>query len=310
MHLHMRSCRRVLWPSAALLLATALAGCGGGSYQAQGVQTESGEITQPGIYASDNGEMIRLSGTPSWERRTWEDRNDLSPDTVLFVHDPKIQSSAVTSDHVLLREVAWIKQDIVAQTGAPSVASDGPWVTTDLEEFRHPASVSAVGPNTLRVTPHRPLPPGLYSIGLAGGGDTLARFAVGWSEADMFAYARSHCVDRYKSGDVAVYTRCETEIGSATVTIRDLRAERVVDTSTSALVVTGKLENVGGNPARVPPLVASAVDTGGGTLDQWTFSTNPSYLMPGETTSFETRFNDAPKSVRKVEIRIPDAETQ
>lgn len=304
---------RVFRPAIVLLLTAALAGCAGGQYSDPVAEAASAEITQAGIYAYDDGDIVRLSGSPEWERQTWEDREDLSSDIVLIVYDPSLLASAVSQDAVSLREVAWVEQEIVAQTGVAGAAGESPWVATDLAEFEHPVDISPLGsnPQMLRVTPRSALDPGLYSIALDGPEEGMfARFGVGWTSLDMNSYAESHCVDRYRASDRTVYARCGTQMGAEGLAIRDLHTETLSSASPDVLVLKGKVENTTDHPAQVPPLLATVSDAGGTPLQEWTFSTEPNFLMPGETTFFQTQLVDPPRAVDNVEVRLSSTEVE
>lgn len=285
-----------------------LAACGSTQYSDPVADAAMSEITQPGIYAYDDGDIVPLSGPPEWERETWGDRNDLSSDTVLIVHDPSIQAAAGDSDRVQVRKVAWIQQEIVTQTGSASAAEGSPWVVTHLPEFQVPVAVAPLAqrPDMLRVTPSGRLQPGLYSVGLAGadGGGTFARFGVDWDDINTTNYAQAHCVDRFKASGRTAYAPCGTGAGSAGLKIRDLKTETLAAASPPVLVIRGKLTNGTKAPAMVPPLEAIVRDANGQPLETWTFGTEPAYLLPGDATFFQTQLVNPPKETADVQVRI------
>lgn len=272
----------------------------------------------PGLYALDSRDrLLRLDGSPEWEVRSWNERLDLGPDTLLVIDDPRLARlrAALQVPALELRQVAWLRSEINA-VGAVSPVAENNWVDTDLPSLRVPLQVHWIGAteNTVVARPLRPLEPGIYAVHFAEASPPLkARLGVGWSRVDERVYAGNKCVDRYL-GAAPEYGACvDQSIDIAMLPLRQLRvggltAQQQVIGDEPRLVVRGEVTNTGAEAAHMPQLLARTLARDGRVLGQWLFPADKTVLQAGESTTFRTdirRPSDAIADVN-VDLALPD----
>ncbi len=272
----------------------------------------------PGLYALDNRDrLLRLDGPPEWEVRSWGERSDLDPGTLLVIDDPRLAPlrARLQAPALELRQVAWLRSEINS-VGAVSPVRENNWVDTDLASLRVPLQVYWVGAaeNTIVARPLRPLEPGIYAVHFAQASPPLkARLGVEWSKVDERAYAGNKCVDRYL-GAAPEYGACvEQSIDIAMLPLRQLRVGRMsaqqqmVDNE-PRLVVRGEVTNTGAEPVHMPQLVARTLAEDGRVLGQWLFPADKSILQAGESTTFRTDIRRPSAAIAdvNVDLALPD----
>lgn len=271
-----------------VMLLGGLAGCAGDPAREAGLQY--------GIYAiEDDDELVRLDGSPEWERRTWASREDLEPELSLLVHDPLLSEPGAIStlrQTILLEKVARVREEVSVKTGTRAPLAEDLWVASEVERFRVPVDFGPVSerPGMIRVSPRQPLEPGLYSVRVGREGDyTLARFGVDWPEVDKEHYASLHCVDRYQGGGSIAYFNCQEEPGPSTAGLRieGLKSTRRTVDGVPMLSVVGVVENTSDRPLRLPPLRAR-LESRQGVEQLWSFELDRLYLLPDERAEFRS----------------------
>lgn len=65
---------------------------------------------------------------------------------------------------------------------------------------------------------------------------------------------------------------------------------------TSALILSGRIDNVAGRQVDVPQVLVTLVSEDGGTLYEWTMSPQVRILAPGESVEFDTRLTSPPEN--------------
>lgn len=300
------------WAAAILLSLTACAG---------GPQVGERAIPKPpgpGLYALDGEDrLLRLDGSPDWEVRSWSERADLGPDTLLVIEDPRLGALRrnLAAPRLELRQVAWLRSEINA-VGAVSPVAENNWVDTDLPPLRVPLHIHWVSAyeNTVVARPLGPLEPGLYAVYLADTDPPLrARLGIGWSKVDERAYAGRKCVDRY-TGAMPEYGACvEQSIDIAMAPLRQLRvgqltAERQTIDGEPRLVVRGEVTNTGAEAAQMPQLMARTLAKDGTVLGQWLFPAEKAILQPGESVGFRTDVRRPSPTIAdiNVDLALPD----
>lgn len=248
-----------------------------------------------GIYAVDDGDLVRLDGTSEWERATWSRRQSLDPKLSLLINDPEFKDTAALSalrQSILLEQVAHVRQQVSVKNGARAPAAEDMWVASQVERFRIPVDFGPVSdrPGMIRVSPREPLGPGLYSIRVGHVGDyAMARFGVGWPAVDKQQYAAQHCVDQYQGIGSIAYFDCQAEPAKSAVGLRigDLKSTRRTVDGVPMLTVVGVVENTSDRPVRIPPLKAW-LKSGQGVRQLWTFDLDRLYLLPAERAPFHS----------------------
>jgi len=272
----------------------------------------------PGLYAlGADDRLLRLDGSPDWEVRTWGERADLGPDTLLVIEDPRLGAlhGRLAAPALELRQVAWLRSEINA-VGAVNPVAENNWVDTDLPPLKVPLQIHWVSAyeNTVVARPLGALEPGLYAVYLAETDPPLrARLGIGWSKVDERAYAGRKCVDRY-TGAVPAYGACaEQSIDIAMAPLRQLRvggltAERQTIDGEPRLIVRGEVTNTGAEAAQMPQLVARMLAEDGTVLGQWLFPAEKAILQPGERAGFRTDVRRPSPAIAdiNVDLALPD----
>src|SRR5437868_4199584 len=99
---------RMAYPALAICVLLGLAACGGDRPEVS-LGADDTRVPVPqyyGIYALDHGELVRLDGSAAWERQTWKDRNNLSPQTTFVIFSRAVMAdSGALGDMIQLRRV-------------------------------------------------------------------------------------------------------------------------------------------------------------------------------------------------------------
>ncbi len=268
----------------------------------------------PGIYALTTGDrLVRLDGTPDWEVRTWGQRADLGPDTLLVIDDPSLAPLRASSrpPSLELRQVAWLRSEINS-AGAVSPVAESNWIDTDAPALRVPLEffwVSAYE-NTVVGRPLRPLSPGLYAVHLGDAEpDLRARMGVAWTTVDERGYAANKCIDRYL-GAAPEYRPCTDQaIDIAFIPFRHLRVhqlqvERQTVDGEGRLVVSGEVLNAAAEPTQLPQLIARTLGSDGTILGQWLFPASKPVLAPGESARFRTDIRRPSPAIANIDVDL------
>ena len=300
--LRVRTFQRV---AAAFSACASLAACAG----ALGPE----DIESPGIYALNDGDLVRLDGSPQWERETWGERQDLDPEVVLLAYYPGQGSGAeATAEPVMrLRRVPFLRYEIDARTGARSEPSGSRWVASELPAYDLPIKVTATPerPGAVQARPVGPLEEGLYTVQFGQDVDgTLARLGIDWEDVDAAEYGKRYCIDRYVDGarhsdaPCAAAASIETETGG--LRVQDLQAGKETVQGTAFLLAEGALVNDADAPRRVPPLRASVVSDRGAEVASWLFRAESAYLLPRDATTFRTELKRPPAEASDVRVDL------
>jgi hypothetical protein len=221
-----------------------------------------------GLYAVDQGAVVRLDGNPDWERRTWSVRQDMAPNVRFLVFSRRLATTEQPLDQsITLARVARVRNE---QTPAGPV-----WASPNLPGYGVTLEFQPVPdhPDMIIAQPESPLSPGLYSLHLLGGAPRNSRFGVAWSSVQESQYAAEYCVERYAGG----YRPCSSAGGGATAgttaaaggpvaaatrfVVRGLHSARGTENgSTPILVIEGEIVNTASIPAILPALSATLLD--------------------------------------------------
>jgi hypothetical protein len=184
----------------------ALSACSGSDQPTVAV-AGGGDVQVPvpanyGLYAFDDGAMVRLDGDPQWERQTWSERNNLSPRTEFVVFNRAVMTDQGSLGQlVLLRRVARLRNEVSA-TGVVTPAGNR-WVVPDMGSYAVPLNFRPVAarPDMVVADPIGDLPPGLYALQLHDSGQTIdSRLGIRWPDLSQASYVANNCVDRYPDG--------------------------------------------------------------------------------------------------------------
>jgi hypothetical protein len=289
-------------PALALLLATLLTACAGDPMREAS--------TQYGIYLlTDGNDLIRLDGSPDWERQSWELRSQLDPEVAFVIHDPHLSGvldMAILRQRVRLERVASVREAVDVKTGSRTAATGNRWVASHVDTLSVAIDFGPVPsrPGMLMVRPRGPLPPGLYSINAGEPGrQTVARFGIRWNSVNKQLYASQHCVDRYVNGPRVAYYICGAEppLTGSGLAIDGLNTTRRTVAGVPTLVVTGQIENTTRAPRRLPPLRARLL-SGTGVEQSWSFQLDRAYILPGEVVDFASNVQYPMENSQQVEV--------
>lgn len=279
-------------------LAIALAGCSG----------LGGVPRQAGLYAVEDGEPTRLDGDPEWERETWEQRSNFSPEISFLIRASALATATRSPEQLIqIHKVGWVRSEITP-TGDIQPISGSQWANTQIEALRVPVRLSRHHDHedVVQVTPLSALAPGLYTLStsLASPG-IQARFGVLWPEVDRREYAAAHCVDRYPEGPEKYRTCAEQELGIASrlLKIHLVKPEFYnLPGQPRELIIKGVVVNTSEQPAPVPPLQAQLVNRQGVVVKHWEFLTDDKSLAPGASVPFESRLTNPPVGASDVQV--------
>lgn len=265
-----------------------------------------------GLYAMDQGTLVRLVGSSNWEVRTWSAREDLPPDVSFLVYSRDLTMTARPLDQmILLERVASVREQ---QTAAGTVTPEpvgSTWAAPNLPDYRMMLNFEPVPdhPDMVVAAPEEPLSPGLYSLKLVGGEVQASRFGVAWSSVAVNDYASRYCVDQYPDG----YRPCGAAMptnaavpnapttGTADFVVRNLHSvHTTANDGVPALIIEGQLVNMSPIPAIMPPLAAALLDADNHVLQALPSVTPPTTpLGPHGTYDFRiTVTNPAPDAAR------------
>jgi hypothetical protein len=291
--------------------AVTLAACGGGpEFTAGGRELPTPD--EPGVYIlTSGGDLSRIDGSPDWERKTWPERAEFSPDAELIVHDPAIARGS--GEEIDLWRVAWLRSEL-QPTGQAAPVDGSQWVVANLEELRVPFVVTPHPeiPGIVHLDPGDRLEPGLYELQVAPPGveRRQGRFGVMWNSLDRRDYSAAHCVDRTPGGETgfrpctASHAEPVQEAYAAASSMRQavappLRIE-ALDTARQdgGLQIRGTLRNTSNQVQRVPMLRATVFDNSDRPTDSWVFAPPRDRIAPRGRISFTAWQPVAPGAAR------------
>ena len=273
-----------------------------------------------GLYAINQNALVRLEGSPDWERRTWSEREDLAPQVRFLAFSRALASNSEPLDRVItLSRVASLRDDATAVGVETAHPPGSVWLSPDLPDYRIRLEFQPVPdhPEIVIAQPESPLPPGLYSLKLNGNEVQNSRFGIAWSSVQANQYAARYCVDRYPGGyqscassapsgtDAGATTRASTPAAGEThFVVRDLHSARARSgDGASGLIIEGELVNTSQVAAILPALSATLLDGQGQVvqvLPSVTLSGSP--LDPGATYNF--RINVSNPAVGAAQVRV------
>lgn len=337
----MRS-NRMAYPALAISVLLGLAACGGGDRPEVSLGADDTRVPVPpyyGLYAFDHGELVRLDGSAAWERQTWNDRDDLSPQTnfVIFSRAVMTDSSGL-SDMIQLRRVAHLRSDVSADGRV--VPQQDRWDTPDLASYQVPLSYRPVAgrPDMVVAEPAQPLSPGLYALHLNGRSqDVTSRIGIRWPEVQQAQYMAANCVDRYptgyktcaeadanppqSSGQVSVVPLGQTTselsapagnsvvavpaapVAGSNMVVRGLTSTKGSIAGGPTLVIEGDVINQSSTASMMPPLYANILDAQGTVLQKVAIEgIPPMTLAPGNSYHFRSEVLNPPPAAVRVRV--------
>lgn len=264
---------------------------------------------EPGLYASEGENLVRLNGDHKWEAKTWKDRAALKPNTEFVIYHPALaQGGAAATVH--LEKVAWVRSQ-VDPDGSVRPLPGNTWAQSHLDEFQIPLELRQVDlhRDMLIAIPKQPLQPGLYSFQLrTANGVINTRFGVGWPGIDRQAYSAATCVDRY-TGAKTHYRRCtpadngqRAAGGGLKLYLVSPQANRLAEGR--SMVVQGVIVNTASTPQSLPLLEAYLTRADGQVLRRWRFRVGAGTLAAGQSTSFRTKVEDPPLGAEQIHVRF------
>lgn len=203
-----------LWSKGGIVRgATAFALLAGLSACASGPRPPSYPVPdEPGIYSfTTKNDLRRLDGDSEWEAEAWPERSNLPSNIHFVVNDPALVGRPPGSTLELWR-VAWVRSDINASNQAMPVAGSQ-WAVAPIEPFNVPFRYESPAdqPEVVHIAPAAPLPPGLYTVRIAGA--RQARIGIVWNSTDQRQYSAANCVDRYVAQGNA-YRTCTNAVAA------------------------------------------------------------------------------------------------
>lgn len=260
-----------------------------------------------GMYAYTGEGLVRLDGDVEWEKKTWERRSNLPPNSELIIRDAELAGS--DGNAVGLRRVAWLRSTI-NDSGEITPATGNKWVSAPLATLEVPldyVETTRSDPDLVHLRPQQPLEPGLYALyAETAEGSRNARFGVAWPETDKDAYAASVCVDRYAGAETA-YRRCqEQNLAGAgdQLQIYLVRPEKRDSSAGRSMVISGVILNSSSRAQPVPLLTAELRNAQGQALTSWRFKADSTELEPGQSTSFRTEVGRTSHQVHSVNVNF------
>jgi len=242
-----------------ILAAIALSSCVDPLAQDAGAgATASQQIPLPqyyGLYAVDQGALVRIGGSPGLELENWSTQQDLGPDTTFVVYSPALATGSLPLDReVVLERVAKVRDERSADGSV--IPTPNAWAAPDLPGYGIPLQYEPVAgqPDMTIAAPVSPLTPGLYSLKLRGTDGWNSRFGIAWSSVTTAQYAAQYCVEQLSSG----YQPCGA--GSDGFAVRALRTSVTRAGDAPSLVIEGELVNTSSVSEILPALSASLLD--------------------------------------------------
>ncbi|MGE0255820.1 MAG: hypothetical protein AB7N54_16950 [Alphaproteobacteria bacterium] len=260
-----------------------------------------------GLYADDDGDLVRLDGDEAWERATWSDRSDLEPDVTFVVYSPGLSRGGMMGSSVRLQRVASVRRTIGPKPGIVEASQTTQWYPADDAALDVPVDFGPYDDvaDAISVIPRRPLEPGLYSLQVeTTAGKRTARVGIGWSRVDRLAYAERYCVDRYRTDSDTIYLPCRDEAPGAGL---DLALDRPVQekiAGATVMVVRGEVRNPTPEQRPVPQLVAQLRATDGTVLKEWLIVPPTPILAPNESVAFRSTVDQPPTGVTTVHVNF------
>lgn len=279
-------------------LCLALAGCGV-------IGRDSPE--RYGLYADDDGDLVRLDGDEAWERATWSDRSDLDPDVTFVVYAPGVSKGAMLNASVRLQHVAAVRHSVGPSPGMVEASQTRQWASADHRDLDVPVDF---GPyeetmDAITVIPRRPLDPGLYSLQVeTTSGLRTARIGIDWGRVDKVAYAARYCVDRYRTTEDTVYLPCRDDAPGAGL---DLTLDRPIQqqlAGATVMVVRGQVRNQTAEQRPVPQLVGQLRAADGTVLKEWPIVPPTPLVAPNDSVAFRSTVDQLPQGVSSVHVNF------
>lgn len=304
---------RLGFPSAGLVAALALSGCAATPpYTAQStVVGPADNIPLPtyyGLYALDQGRLVRLNGPSGWERQTWPSREDMPTSVSFLVFSRELGADVRPLDQtVTLNRVASVRYERTSAGELISHPVGSVWVSPNLPAYQLALEFEPIPghPDMIVAKPESQLAPGLYSLKVKGTEVQNSRFGVAWSSVQQAAYAAENCVEQYPDGyqpcgvtpPAAAAGTMATAENTADFVVRDLHSSHVRgNDGAPGLVIEGELINNSPIPAIMPALAATLLDAQNQVLQALPAVTLPSTpLAPGGIYNFRINVtNPAP----------------
>lgn len=297
------------WPAIVRLLAlsvvaTLMTACAGLDQRARLLPKEQG------LYASTGEQLVRLNGSPEWERETWNQRSNLGPRTDFVIYHPAVAqlTGGDIETAIRLEQVSWVRSEVAAD-GAVTPVPANTWATSRLEAFRVPLEFQRVDlrRDMLVAIPARPLQPGLYSFKFrTAEGVYNTRVGIGWPTVNRKDYAAATCVDRYP-GTGQLYRRCgqqQAVAASGGLNLYLVTPQAMASQEGRAMVIQGVIVNESDTAQPVPPLSGYLHRSDGQVLRRWQFAAPAAEIGPGESISFRSEVPDPPPGAHSVRVRF------
>lgn len=311
---------RLGFPLTGLVLAFALSGCAATPpYTAQSTAVgPASNIPLPvyyGLYAFDQGALVRLNGPSGWERQTWSSREDMPADVSFLVFSRELEADSQPLDQtVTLNRVASVRYERTSAGELISHPVGSVWASPNLPAYQLALEFEPVPghPDMIVAKPESGLPPGLYSLKLKGAEVQNSRFGVAWSSVRQASYAEENCVEQYPGGYqpcgvtppvITADTTAPAE-HTADFVVRDLRSSHVRgNDGAPGLIIEGELVNTSPIPAIMPALAATLLDAQNQVLQALPAVTLPSTpLAPGGVYNFRINVTNPAPDAANVKV--------
>ena len=144
----------------------------------------------------------------------------------------------------------------------------------------------------------------LGRLAAAGGwlGLVAVTLVIGWSAV---SYRQSVAAIWPKSA--TLYRALGLTVNTRGLVFEDVRYDRQSEDHQLVLAVAGKLVNVSGHAASVPPIRGVLTGADGHELCRWTFKTQQPTLGAGQSMRFLTRLSSPPAAARHLELSFAEA---
>ena len=255
-----------------IIAALALSSCADPPEQDVGIATTA---PQPpplpqyyGLYAVDQGGLVRIGGSAGLELQNWSSQQDLGPDTTFIVYSRDLAAAnEPLEQEVVLDRVAKVRDERTPDGSV--IPTPDAWAAPDLPGYSVPLQYAPVQdhPDMIIAAPVSPLTPGLYSLKLRGTDAWNSRFGVAWSSVPAEQYASQYCVEQLPSGyqpcsaagatGAAAGGGTDAGVGFA---VRALHSSVTHDGGVPGLVIEGELVNTSSENEILPALSASLLD--------------------------------------------------
>jgi len=248
-----------------------------------------------GLYAVDQGTLVRIGGSAGLELQNWASQQDLGPNTEFLVYSRDLATANEPLDSALVLERVAKVQDVRAVDGTVIPTPDT-WAAPNLPGYEIPLQFEPVSdhPDMIIAAPVAPLTPGLYSLKLRGADSWNSRFGVAWSSVSPQQYASEYCVEQLPAG----FQPCSATRESFAV--RALRSAVTNNGGAPALVIEGELVNTSTVSEILPALSTSLLDDQNQVVQVLPAMTLPEQsLEPGGVYDFRINVtNPAPGAAR------------